>query len=76
MSYAVEWHEYLMEHSVCPQEIADMQGWLLRVLGCSSLRLRLSASSSGVNQNCSRDTVAADVTYCFILDAPVGESLQ
>ncbi len=33
MGYAVEWHSYPMEHSVCPQEIADMQGWLVRVLG-------------------------------------------
>jgi phospholipase/carboxylesterase len=32
MGYAVEWHEYPMEHSVCPQEISDMQSWLLRVL--------------------------------------------
>lgn len=28
----VEWHEYLMAHSVCPQEVADLQNWLLRVL--------------------------------------------
>ncbi len=33
LGYAVEWHSYPMEHSVCPQEIADMQGWLRRVLG-------------------------------------------
>ena len=32
MGYAVEWHEYLMEHSVCPQEIKDMEAWLQRVL--------------------------------------------
>ena len=32
MGYAVEWHEYLMEHSVCPQEIKDMQTWLQRIL--------------------------------------------
>ena len=32
MGYPVEWHEYVMEHSVCPQEIADLQAWLLRVL--------------------------------------------
>ena len=31
-AYAVEWHEYRMEHSVCPQEIADIAGWLRRVL--------------------------------------------
>jgi phospholipase/carboxylesterase len=30
--YAVEWHEYRMQHSVCPQEIADIGAWLTRVL--------------------------------------------
>ncbi|WP_428421190.1 alpha/beta hydrolase [Methylibium sp.] len=29
---AVEWHEYPMQHSVCPQEIVDLNRWLLRVL--------------------------------------------
>ena len=29
----VEWHEYPMEHSVCMEEIADLNAWLLRVLG-------------------------------------------
>jgi phospholipase/carboxylesterase len=33
LGYAVEWHEYPMQHSVCAQEIADMNRWLLRVLG-------------------------------------------
>lgn len=32
MAYAVEWHEYPMEHSVCQHEIADLEQWLLRVL--------------------------------------------
>ena len=32
LGYPVEWHEYPMEHSVCPQEVADLQQWLLRVL--------------------------------------------
>ena len=32
LGYPVEWHEYAMEHSVCPQEVADLQQWLLRVL--------------------------------------------
>jgi phospholipase/carboxylesterase len=31
-AYAVEWHEYPMQHSVCPQEIADISKWLRRVL--------------------------------------------
>lgn len=30
--YAVEWHEYAMEHSVCAQEIADIDEWLSRIL--------------------------------------------
>ena len=28
----VEWHEYPMAHSVCPQEVADLNRWLLQVL--------------------------------------------
>lgn len=32
LGYPVAWHEYPMEHAVCPQEIADLQLWLLRVL--------------------------------------------
>ena len=33
LGYAVDWHEYPMEHSVCMEEIADLNQWLLRVLG-------------------------------------------
>ena len=32
LGYPVEWHAYPMPHSVCPQEIGDMNKWLLRVL--------------------------------------------
>jgi phospholipase/carboxylesterase len=32
MGYPVEWHEYAMEHSVCAEEIVDLNRWLLRVL--------------------------------------------
>ena len=32
LGYPVEWHEYPMEHSVCPQEVADLEKWLQRVL--------------------------------------------
>lgn len=32
LGHPVEWHQYPMQHSVCPQEIADMNRWLLRVL--------------------------------------------
>ena len=33
LGHPVEWHAYPMPHSVCAQEIADMNRWLLRVLG-------------------------------------------
>ena len=32
MGFAVEWHEYPMEHSVCPQEVTDLEAFLKRVL--------------------------------------------
>ncbi len=32
LGYAVEWHEYPMAHSVCIEEIADLNAFLLRVL--------------------------------------------
>jgi len=32
MGHAVEWHEYPMPHSVCAEEIVDMNRWLERVL--------------------------------------------
>lgn len=32
LGYAVEWHEYPMEHSVCMEEIGDIETFLLRVL--------------------------------------------
>jgi phospholipase/carboxylesterase len=32
LGYDIEWHEYPMEHSVCPEEIADLERWLLKVL--------------------------------------------
>jgi phospholipase/carboxylesterase len=31
--YALEWHEYPMEHAVCAREIADISAWLQQVLG-------------------------------------------
>jgi phospholipase/carboxylesterase len=45
--YRVEWHEYAMPHSVCMEEIGDMEHWLARRLAgqatseeasCSTLR--------------------------------------
>lgn len=32
LGYSVEWHEYPMPHSVCAEEVADLNRWLLRVL--------------------------------------------
>lgn len=32
LGYDVQWHEYPMAHSVCMEEIADMNAWLLKVL--------------------------------------------
>lgn len=32
LGYSVEWHEYMMQHSVCAEEIADIGSWLRRVL--------------------------------------------
>ncbi|MGJ7497079.1 alpha/beta hydrolase [Variovorax sp. RT4R15] len=32
LGYAVDWHTYPMEHSVCMEEIADLGKWLQRVL--------------------------------------------
>ena len=32
LGYAVEWRQYPMPHSVCPQEIQDIGAWLRRVL--------------------------------------------
>ena len=30
--YAVEWHEYPMQHQVCPEELHDIGRWLTKVL--------------------------------------------
>jgi phospholipase/carboxylesterase len=32
LGYRVEWHEYLMPHSVCQEEVDDISAWLKRVL--------------------------------------------
>jgi phospholipase/carboxylesterase len=32
LGYAVDWHDYAMPHSVCPQEIADLNRWLVKIL--------------------------------------------
>jgi phospholipase/carboxylesterase len=33
LGYQVEWHDYPMPHSVCPEELAELSAWLRRVLG-------------------------------------------
>ena len=33
MGFAVEWHEYGMQHSVCEEELRDIESWLTRQLG-------------------------------------------
>jgi phospholipase/carboxylesterase len=38
LNYRVEWHEYRMGHSVCPQEIADIGRWLNEVLTITAPR--------------------------------------
>jgi phospholipase/carboxylesterase len=32
LGHSVEWHEYPMPHSVCAEEIADLNRWLLKTL--------------------------------------------
>lgn len=32
LGYRVEWHDYPMAHSVCMEEIEDLNAWLLKVL--------------------------------------------
>ena len=32
LGYAIEWHEYPMPHSVCAEEVGDLNRWLLKVL--------------------------------------------
>ncbi|MBL8359423.1 MAG: prolyl oligopeptidase family serine peptidase [Rubrivivax sp.] len=32
LGWPVEWHTYPMQHSVCIEEVQDLQAWLLRVL--------------------------------------------
>jgi len=32
LGYAIEWHEYMMQHSVCAEEVDDISRWLQHVL--------------------------------------------
>jgi phospholipase/carboxylesterase len=36
LGYPVEWHEYLMGHSVTPLEIEELNAWLVRVLSAAA----------------------------------------
>jgi phospholipase/carboxylesterase len=36
LGYAIDWHDYPMPHSVCPQEIADLNQFLVKVLKAPS----------------------------------------
>jgi phospholipase/carboxylesterase len=33
MGYQVEWHEYMMAHTLCLEEVQDISAWLKKVLG-------------------------------------------
>ncbi|HUL91491.1 MAG TPA: alpha/beta hydrolase [Burkholderiales bacterium] len=33
LGYKLEWREYPMQHSVCPEEVGDISAWLGKVLG-------------------------------------------
>jgi phospholipase/carboxylesterase len=35
LGYGVEWHEYVMGHSVSPLEVEELNAWLVRVLSAS-----------------------------------------
>jgi phospholipase/carboxylesterase len=32
LGYQVQWHEYMMQHSLCEEEVDDISAWLKRVL--------------------------------------------
>jgi phospholipase/carboxylesterase len=32
LGYSVQWHDYPMPHSVCMEEVADLNRWLVQVL--------------------------------------------
>jgi phospholipase/carboxylesterase len=36
LGYAVEWHDYPMDHSVCQEEIEDLNAWLVKVLAAKA----------------------------------------
>jgi phospholipase/carboxylesterase len=32
LGYQVEWHEYMMQHSLCQEEVDHISAWLKKVL--------------------------------------------
>ena len=36
LDYAVEWHEYPMQHSVCEEELRDIEAWLTKMIRIDS----------------------------------------
>jgi phospholipase/carboxylesterase len=32
LGYRIEWHDYMMPHSVCPEEVVDIARWLTKLL--------------------------------------------
>jgi len=32
LGYRIEWHDYMMPHSVCPEEVVDIARWLTKIL--------------------------------------------
>ena len=37
LGYTIEWHEYMMQHSVCAEEIDDISQWLQRALKANNV---------------------------------------
>jgi phospholipase/carboxylesterase len=33
LGYQIEWHEYMMQHSLCLEEVRDISAWFRKVLG-------------------------------------------
>jgi phospholipase/carboxylesterase len=33
LGYRIDWREYPMQHTVCPEEVGDIRSWILSVLG-------------------------------------------
>ena len=40
LGYQVKWHEYNMQHAVCPEEIQEIRSWLMQTLESPSIQRR------------------------------------